>query len=96
MSEKLKTMAVIAEDSDQRRHFMNLTERMTDAVTGLQALELLFAGHLDCAFSNLTYLTAPLVKNLEEINVEMMDFYKSGVVFAYPVKQDQAEVNHED
>ncbi|WP_445369748.1 hypothetical protein ACH5Y9_11735 [Methylomonas sp. BW4-1] len=93
MSEKLKTVAVIAEDSDkQRNHFRDLTERMEDAINGLKALEILLAGNQDRAISEISNLTEPFIKNMVKINRELMDFfYSSGVVFAYPAKDDKAD-----
>lgn len=101
MSEKSKTVAVIAEDSEQQRsHFLRLTERMQDAIRGLQTLEILLGGHHDRAISDLASLTAPFIESMDKINDEFMDFFlRSHVVFAYPAKDDKAaakaEVSHD-
>jgi hypothetical protein len=101
MNERSKAVAVIAEDSDQQRsYYRDLTERMEDAINGLQAFEILLAGNSDKAISDLASLTAPFIQSMEKINEELMNFfYTSGVVFAYPANIDkaatQAEVSHD-
>ncbi|MCQ8105522.1 hypothetical protein NP590_15530 [Methylomonas sp. SURF-2] len=88
-------IAIVAEDSDQQRHhFMNLTERMDDAINGLKALDILMAGNQDRAISDLSSLLAPFIENMAELNTELMDFFnKSDVVFAYPSKGDTKNSN---
>lgn len=98
MPKKTQTTAIAAEDSDKKvNYFRDKTERMEDAIRGLQALEILFAGHQDKAISDLANLTAPFLENMEKINNELMEFfYQSGVVFAFPEKIDQSNNSEQE
>ncbi|ATG89469.1 hypothetical protein [Methylomonas koyamae] len=90
MTNPSKTVAVVAEDSEeQRSHFRDVTERVDDAIAGLKALDTLMAGNQDRAISDLSSLMTPFVDQLATLNAELMEFfYRSDVVFAYPAKTE--------
>lgn len=100
-AQKIKTLAVIAEDSDQQvSHLRDRLERLLDEICRLKSLDLLLSGNTNNDIKELAWLTSPIASNLEAIQEELAEFfYSDGLAIgrkATGKSTTQAEVNHED